>query len=296
MNNFKTYHPISNFIYFFVVILFSMLFWNPFLILVSVICAFLYSIKLNGKKALKFNFIYALPFALFCALLTPLFNHEGATILYYFPNQNPLTKEALFSGLTSGGMLMCVFLWFSCFNAVMNSSKFVYLFSKISPSIALILSMVLGFVPKFINQFKKIAENKMLSTTKEAPKGLKEKTRFYSKVLSSLITWSLENSMQTAENMKSRGYGIENTKKRTFFTPYEFKKRDALFVFYFLFFSVFFILGIIKGKLDFSFYPLISYSEFDLYTISTYVAFFLMCTSPFICERRIKNAKRNIKN
>ncbi len=296
MNRFKTYHPISNFIYFFAVILFSMLFWNPFLIALSVICAFMYSLKLNGKKALRFNLIYALPFSLFCAILTPIFNHEGATILAYFPNQNPLTKEALYSGLTSGGMLMCVFLWFSCFNTVMNSSKFVYLFSKISPSLALILSMVLGFVPKFKNQFKKIAENKLLSSTNDAPRGIKEKTMFYSKVLSALMTWALENSLETAENMKSRGYGIKITKKRTFFTPYEFKKRDGIFVSYFLFFTVFFVIGIVKGKLNFNFYPLISYPAFDFYTISIYASFFIICISPFICERRRKNAKRNTEN
>lgn len=288
MNNFKNYHPISNFIYFFVVILFSMLFWNPFLILVSVVCSFLYSLKLNGKKSLRFNIIYALPFALFCAVLTPLFNHEGATVLYYFPNGNPLTKEALLSGITSGGMLFCVFLWFSCFNTVMTSSKFVYLFSKLSPFVSLLLSLVLGFVPKFIKQFKKIADIKKLSSIEKEKKSIKEKTKFYAGVFSSHITWALENSLQTAQSMKSRGYGIENAKKRTSFSPHQFKKRDIVFLSYLSFFSIVFVFGIIKGKLNFNFYPVISYTHFDIYTLSIYIAFFLMATSPFICERRVK--------
>ncbi len=288
MNNFKSYHPISNFIYFFTVILFSMLFWNPFLIGVSLFCGFLYFLKLKGIGSLVKNLFFIIPFALFCTLLTPVFNHEGATVLLYFPNGNPLTKEAVICGIASGGMLVSVLWWFSCFNEIMNSGKFVYLFSKLSPSLSLVFSLVMGFVPKFLNRFKKISEAKKSFSAKKELNGIKEKTRFYSGALSALTVWSLENSMQTAENMRSRGYGIKNTQKRTSFTPHEFKKRDMFFVIYFVFWAIYFSIGVLWGKTDFEFYPIVSYSDFDFYTISVFFAYFLMCTAPFVCERRLK--------
>jgi energy-coupling factor transport system permease protein len=46
-------------------------------------------------------------------------------------------------------MLAAVISWFSCYNAVMTSDKFVYLFGRVIPALSLILSMTLRFVPKF---------------------------------------------------------------------------------------------------------------------------------------------------
>ncbi|MEM5767139.1 MAG: energy-coupling factor transporter transmembrane protein EcfT, partial [Bacillota bacterium] len=55
---FSSYHPAVNFLYFTLVLLFSMFFMHPVCLGVSLVCAFIYSIYLKGKKAIRFNFLY----------------------------------------------------------------------------------------------------------------------------------------------------------------------------------------------------------------------------------------------
>ncbi|MDR2615627.1 MAG: energy-coupling factor transporter transmembrane protein EcfT, partial [Oscillospiraceae bacterium] len=138
-DTFSGYHPIVNFTYFALVIAFSMVFTSPYCLVSSLICAFSYSVYLNGRRALRFSLAYMLPMLIFAALFNPAFNHEGATILTYLPSGNPLTLESIVYGAASAAMLVTVISWFSCFNAVITSDKFVYLFGRVIPALSLIL-------------------------------------------------------------------------------------------------------------------------------------------------------------
>ena len=149
MEEFKRYHPIVNFIYFVCVIGFSMFYMHPITLGISFVSAFLYSLLLNGTKALKFNILFMIPLMLFAAAVNMFFNHQGVTVVAYLPGGNPMTREALFYGLAAAAMIGSVVLHFSCYNSVMTSDKFIYLFGKIIPSLSLVFSMVLRFVPMF---------------------------------------------------------------------------------------------------------------------------------------------------
>ena len=52
---FDSYHPAINLIYFVSAIGLALSFNHPVFVAVSYVCAFAYSVKLNGKKALIFN-------------------------------------------------------------------------------------------------------------------------------------------------------------------------------------------------------------------------------------------------
>ena len=156
MNEFFRFHPIVNFIYFAFVILFAMFLMNPICLIISFISSFCYSVILNGKSAIKFN-LYMIPIAIIAILINVLFNHEGATILGYFSNGNPLTLESIIYGVASAIMLITVISWFSSFNKIITSDKILFLFGKIAPSLSLLLSMVFRFVPRFTNQIKEIS-------------------------------------------------------------------------------------------------------------------------------------------
>ena len=96
--------------------------------------------------------------AVFAALVNPAFNHEGATILTYLPSGNPLTLESMLYGVAAAVMLASVVLWFSSYNEVMTSDKFVYLFGRVIPALSLVLSMALRFIPKFKAQMQTVSE------------------------------------------------------------------------------------------------------------------------------------------
>ena len=73
---------------------------------------------LNGwEKTLKQSFLLTLPGLLIVALLNPMFNHYGVTMLYYVKSSgNWITLEALVYGVVLGAVMFVVIQWFSCYN------------------------------------------------------------------------------------------------------------------------------------------------------------------------------------
>ena len=103
---------------------------HPVFICISYAGALSYSILLlGGKRTLRQSFLFTLPSLLIVALLNPLFNHYGVTMLYYVESSgNWITLEALVYGVVLGAVMFVVIQWFSCYNKVMTSDKFIYLF------------------------------------------------------------------------------------------------------------------------------------------------------------------------
>jgi len=287
MNEFKTYHPIVNLIYFVFVIGLSCLILHPLCLLVSFFCAFFYSAMLKGKKALKTNLLYILPLMFIAALMNPAFNHEGVTILLYLPSGNPLTLESLIYGLFSALMLGSVICWFSCFNEIMTSDKFIYLFGKIIPSLSLILSMTLRFVPRFLTQLKVVTNAQKCMGRDVSNGSFIKRIKYGLSILSIMTTWALENAIETADSMKSRGYGLP---ERTAFSIFAFDKRDKTALFYIIILGAYVLTGFFMGKIDFTYFPSIKAESLSLFSISLFIAYTALCICPIIIE--IKEALR----
>jgi len=280
MNEFKLYHPLVNFIYFAFVIGISCMQMHPLMLVLSLLCSFLYMCVLNGKKALH-SLSFLLPAMVLTAVINPLFNHRGDTILMYFPSGNPLTLESIIYGICAAISLVSVLCFFSCFSSVMTSDKFMYLFGKIIPSLSLVLSMTLRFVPLFVTQLKKTADAQKCIGRGLDEKGMFRKIKNALRILSITVTWALENAIDTSDSMKARGYG---TGKRTAYSNYRFEKRDITVLLYILVLGIYVISGTVMGQTDFSFYPVIKYAQMSVYSLSVFACYFLLCMIPIIIE------------
>ena len=283
MNEFKTYHPIVNFTYFVLVIGFSCFFMHPVCLFISLLCGFLYSVMQKGRKHIKTNLIYMLPMVLIAALLNPAFNHEGATIIEYLPSGNPLTLESIIYGLCAGAMIVSVILHFSCYNEVMTSDKFIYLFGRVIPAISLILSMTLRFVPKFSSQMKVVTNAQKCLGRDVSSGGIIKRIKCGLNILSIMTTWSLENAIETADSMKSRGYGLP---KRTSFSIFTFDKRDKTALALILALGAYTLVGNIMGKISFDYFPHIESEDVSALGISVFLSYLLLCLCPVIIEIR----------
>jgi len=283
MNEFKAYHPMVNFIYFVFVIGFSMFFMHPVCLLISLVCAFSYSVLLKGKKAIRTNLSYMLPMMLATAIINPAFNHAGVTILTYLPGGNPLTLESIYYGFAAATMLVSVICWFSCWNEVMTSDKFIYLFGRIIPSLSLILSMTFRFVPKFSAQLKVVTNAQRCMGRDIASGGILHRAKCGIQILSIMITWSLENAIETADSMKSRGYGIPG---RTAFSIFTFDKRDQKALLVILLLGCYILCGKLLGAMEFLYFPKIQTNESSLFGISLFFAYLILCICPVIIEIR----------
>ena len=157
-NAFSDCHPLVNFLYFALVLLFTMFFLHPVCLAVSLTSALLCAADLYGWRRVGRQLRYLLPMALLAAVLNPAFNHEGATILTYLPSGNPLTLESILYGLAASAMLAAAVVWFTCASAVLTSDKMVWLFGRLLPALSLLLSMTLRSVPRFQARFRTVRE------------------------------------------------------------------------------------------------------------------------------------------
>lgn len=282
-DTFSGYHPTVNFLYFALVLLFSMCLMHPLYLLISLAGALSYAVYLNGKKAVRFAVMGLLPMAALAALINPAFNHEGVTILAYLPSGNPLTLESMLYGLAAAAMLAAVVLWFSCYNTVMTSDKFIYLFGRVIPSLSLVISMALRFVPKFKAQMQTVSDAQRCIGRSTTSGSLPRRLANAVKIFSIMVTWSLENAIETADSMRARGYGLP---KRTAFSIYRFDARDKAALRWLAFCGAYLIAGRIAGGTYFRYYPTVKAAAFSPINISFALCYLALVMTPIFLNRK----------
>lgn len=282
-DTFSSYHPVVNFLFFVLVLGCTMFFMHPVSLCISFVGAFSYGAYLKGWKTVRFSLLYLLPMMGMAAILNPAFNHEGATILTYLPSGNPLTLESIAFGISAAGMLAAVVLWFSCYTEVMTSDKFVYLFGRIVPASSLLLSMTLRFVPKFQTQFQAVKEAQKCVGRDISARSIVSRMKHTVTVFSIMITWTLENAIETADSMKSRGYGLQG---RTAFSVYCFDQRDKLAILWLSFCGISIIYGMFAGYLNWRYFPTIKGASCSVFAVYTQLIYFALCSTPVFLNRR----------
>ena len=279
-SGFSLFHPWVSFIYFAAVIAGTLLFIHPVFTVVSLCCAIFSAAMINGRKTVMATLGFGVPMFIFIALANPLFNHRGATILFYLFD-NPVTKEALIYGIVSAGMMFGAVVWFTCYNTVVTSDKFIYIFGRILPSIALIVSMTLSLIPRLMAQVKIIADSQRSIGLDWKSGSLKQRIRSGARVLSILVSWALEDAVITADSMRARGYGQH---KRSTFSIFRFGKKDAKMLGLVLLLFGIEIFAYISGRGTMEFYPAIVPPQIDFIDIIIYISYILLGILPAIIQ------------
>jgi energy-coupling factor transport system permease protein len=280
-DTFSSCHPTVNFLYFGLVLLFTMCFDHPLTRFVSLAGALCYDLYLNGKKAAGFTLKYMIPMMLLTAILNPTFSHEGVTILTYLPNGNPLTLESILFGASAALMLVAVVLWAACYNAVMTSDKFVYLFGRVIPALSLVLSMTLRFVPKFRAQIHSVSEAQRCVGRDISNGTVLQRLRNGVTILSIMVTWTLENAIETADSMRGRGYGLPG---RTAYSIYRFDERDKMALLWLAFCGVTIIGAWIAKGFYWRWYPSVKFTPFMPIVIFFHLVYFALCFTPLAMD------------
>mgnify|MGYP003299735566 CR=1 FL=1 len=281
MHSFKAYHPIVNFIYFLFVIGFSMLFINPVCLAISLVCSFLFSVTLIGKAAYERNLRFIIPMLIAAAIINPAFNHQGVTVITFLPSGNPITLESVFYGIAAGAMIACVISWFLCYNEVMTSDKFIYLFGRVIPSLSLLFSMILRFVPMFAESLKETAKAQKCLGHDISKGSIGTRAKVGLSILSATITRFLESSVDTADSMRARGWGLRG---RTSFSIFKFTTSDFFALIWILALGTYIGIRAVSGKISFTFFPAISALSKTLDSLFVYSAYFALFITPVIIE------------
>ena len=124
MRFFDNLHPAVSMAYFVLVLVLTLICMHPVMVVLSFLGASWFSIRLRGLKLYGRTMCFVGPMFILIALANPLFNHRGVTPLFEI-NHLWYTLEATIYGLVSACSLCSVVIWFTCYQKVMTSDKFL---------------------------------------------------------------------------------------------------------------------------------------------------------------------------
>ncbi len=277
---FDSYHPTINLIFFVAVIGCTICFDHPVFVAISYLAAFAYSVKLNGRRALIFN-LCLVPIVVLYAGFYSYYNHFGVTPLRQNFIGNSITLEALVYGLVLGLIIVSVAMWTSCVLAVFSSDKVVYLFGKISPKLSLFLSIILRSAPRIKDRARRINISQRGIGRGICDGNIFKRLINILRLISILITWTLENFVESARSMKCRGYSL---KGRTAFSIYRFDNRDRCFVVVVFLCLTLIAMAVMLDQTDIYYDPEIIFNRVTAISLIFYGAYGVLLTMPMILQ------------
>ena len=277
MKRFSELNPTAVFLYYAAVTVITMFSMNPIIIAVallsSVLCYCLYA--RGGMRVHLFSLILFLVLA----IINPLVVHNGVTVLFYL-NSRPITLEATLYGVSAAATVTATLYRLRSLSHDFTSDKLLYLFSRVSPKIALILSMTLRYVSLFrVRRQKAQDAQKALGLYRDG--NLIDAVRGRLRVLSILLTWTLENGVVTAQSMDARGYG---SRRRTSFAIFRFRVCDLLFILLTLALTGGAVAAVIGSHINY--YPDIQTDLFSELSVAGYCAFTILSILPVIINTK----------
>lgn len=269
--SFSSYHPGINFFYFAGAIICTVFFSHPLFVATSALMTILYYLLTKKKEGLRFLGGSTI-LAVMIALLNPVFNTQGSTVLFTYFGGRPYTKEALLYGCITAAMFISVILLFSCYNEIMTSDKFIYLFGNHIPSISIVLTMALRFVPLFKKHAGNVLNARLCMGRNNS--NARDKIKNGMDTLSGLTSWALEGAVTTGDSMKNRGYGYA---RRTGFALYRIDGRDKAAFCTLGISCILIIFAVVSGAMRVEYIPDFEFAGFNIFTaigLAGYLMFF----------------------
>lgn len=222
---FSNLHPVVIFVYYTIIAAMSMILKDPVALLFIAIGLFSYIYLFGEGIALKkFLFLFLTFTAI--VLINMITNPRGRHILFYLLDR-PITLEGAIWGVMTALAILNLLLVFVAGKVNFNSFDFLYIFSPIMPKISLLISMSFLFCEKFTKTIGKLHMVLKPKGISAEDGGLKKRLSDAVTILGTLITFSMEESLTTADSMRARGYGLC---KRTSYRYHSIKKKDKVYM------------------------------------------------------------------
>lgn len=273
MKRFEQLNPFAIAVYYLCVqglIMFSM---NPLLLFIALLTSAVSGV-ISGTATKRAN-LFSLAVFLVAAALNPLFVHKGATVLFYL-NDRPFTLEAALYGLTAAMMLTSALYRLRELSKALSCDKVLYLFGRFSPKIALLLSMTLRYVSLMKIRWRRIQDSQRALGLYDDG-NLIDAARGRARVLSILITWTLEKGIVTAESMEARGYG---SARRTSYAVYRVHNGDVVWMILFTALTAVTAVGVRMSTAQF--YPVTNMDLLNPWGLAGAAAFTVLSVLPLM--------------
>lgn len=271
---FAQFHPAVTFLFYIGALSLLMLMLHPLFLVCGFIVVLLISFIHGQIQGLKRWSILMISTVVFILILTPLFNERGRTVLFEIANHRITLEAITYGGMTAISIISVIALFVS-YNEIMTPNKLLFLFSKILPQFAVLLMLTLRFIPlmrRRLAEISAVQSSKGLSVLHGRFKDKAKNGLLYVQVL---LSYSLEEAIQTADSMKARGYG---SGKRSTYEYFRLKNIDIVaMVFLVSIFITLVFLRIYSGYGFLTIYPRMEsfqLSEIEFLCLAGYLLFF----------------------
>lgn len=299
---FNVLHPVVTLAYFASLLVIVTTAMHPVYIFIGFCSALVREITMRGWRKACQGIVWQVPLAVVIAFVNCFFSASGSTELFRIGSR-AFFLEGLIYGACMGGMIMTVFIIFSNASRALSSDKTMSLFGNVLPTIGLMLSMIVRLVPKFTRRGKEISvvyqactaatctacggeKKKEQASCADAGCTQKKKTqrnavlKFNLRLSSVLMGWGMEDSLETANSMKARGWGASS--QRTTYMRYHFRIYDAVVLTGVIVLALLSFVLSLKACTLFVFYP----SMGGFLPWYSYIPFVLYALLPFVLEVR----------
>lgn len=247
---FSLLHPAVLLLFCAMSILLSMALFHPVYTALSLSCAILCHGFFLGARRLGRALGGAVVLAAAVAVVNPLVNQRGVRVWFYLFDRMVTVESALF-GLCSGCALAAALLWFGSASALITGDKFLFLFSRFLPGVSLMLSMTMKLIP--VTRYKiRCIQAARRGLGGGARESLGQKLGEGVRTCSILLEWSMEDSIETADSMRARGFG---SGRRTFMKNYAWHRADLTAGAVLLLLSAACVFGLLQYGGSFRFFP-----------------------------------------
>ncbi|AXI00853.1 energy-coupling factor transporter transmembrane protein EcfT [Sporosarcina sp. PTS2304] len=227
-NGIQTVHPFVMFFYYICIGFFAMFFNHPIFLFAGCLALIAVNLSHDGGAAMKQWAPMMIGMTVLIILINPFINSRGTHVFFYFRGKQVTLEATLYGVVTSMSLLMILLLFISL-NIVLNGNKLLYIFSRILPKTAFLIMLSIRFVPLLKRRLMEIQDVQRLKGMTISQGSLRERARSGMSILQILLSWSLEEAIETADSMKARGYG---SGKRKPYIPYRMTRSDKQWLTY----------------------------------------------------------------
>lgn len=277
-NYFSEFHPLTVFLYFILIIILSVILTNPFFRLCNLGISMIYISYLKGVRVAAINLKYSLPLFFMFSILNPLLNHNGTTVILYF-NHQPVTLESFLYGVFTGIMVLSMIFWFQAFDMCLPSHKIIYLFGKRLPVLALMVTMILRYIPYLEREYETIRQTQSALGISTVKGNYRDKMKNAANLLSLLVSISLEGTIDTADSMNARGFRLNG---KTHYQNYRFEIRDNILLLYLVLNVLLCAVVWLEGTLRFQYYPVLSGNTAGTGSLFLMIQYIILMSLPML--------------
>ncbi|MBY4797737.1 energy-coupling factor transporter transmembrane protein EcfT [Collinsella sp. AGMB00827] len=201
---------------------------------------------------------WQLPLVLIAAVVNPFFSAAGSTEIVRL-GVRAIYLESLACGATMGAMLCAVVLWFRVLDSLLPFDRVMTLFGNLLPVCTLMVAMVMRMIPRLVRQGASIlnAERVVTRSWRKHTDPVRSRLR----ASGVLVGWALEDSLETADAMRARGWGAKA--RRTSYSRYRMSTFDLGLLAVVVISGCVLGMAVLNMAASFSFFPVLSPLKFE---------------------------------